>query len=98
MSPETEAIPEKAGLSAKQRACLDAIESHEARTRAMPSLEELRRALGLGSKSGVLRLLRQLEDRGRIVRLAGRARAIRFVPDEVCAHCAARRAQREAAR
>lgn len=95
MSPEP-AVSTAMGLSAKQRACLDAIASHQARTRAMPSLEELRSALGLGSKVGVLRLLRQFEERGRIVRLPHRARAIRIVEDEVCPDCGARRARNEA--
>ena len=45
-----------------RRACLDAIEAYFARTRTMPSAENLRVALGLSSKSGVLRLLRQLEE------------------------------------
>ncbi|MGH6889684.1 MAG: LexA family protein [Rhizomicrobium sp.] len=94
-SPQDGAIAAPVGLSAKQRACLDAIQGHEARTRAMPSLEDLRRALGLGSKAGVLRLLRQLEERGRIARLPHRARAIRLLPGEVCPDCAARRTATE---
>jgi repressor LexA len=93
---EMPAAPAGMGLSEKQRACLDAINSHEARTGAMPSCEDLRLALGLGSKNGVLRLLRQLEDRGRITRLPQRARAIRVLPGETCPQCAARRERRNA--
>ncbi len=78
------------GLTQKQRACLDAIEAHLARTRAMPSVEELRLALGFGSKGAVLRLLRQLEERGRIARLPQRARAIRLLQNEACPHCGER--------
>jgi repressor LexA len=80
-------VPTPTGLTQKQRACLDAIEAHLARTRTMPSVEELRRALGFGSKAGVLRLLRQLEERGRIARLPQRARAIRLLQTDVCPHC-----------
>ncbi|HEY3776796.1 MAG TPA: hypothetical protein VGL35_01925 [Rhizomicrobium sp.] len=79
------------GLSPRQRACLDAIEIHQARKRTMPSLEDLRRVLGLGSKAGVLRLLRQLEERGHIARLPHRARAIRLLAAEACPHCGASR-------
>ncbi|HTT82635.1 MAG TPA: hypothetical protein VMF67_04065 [Rhizomicrobium sp.] len=93
---ETAAAPAQMGLTGKQRACLDAIEAHLARTRTMPSVEDLRLALGFGSKAGVLRLLRQLEERGRITRLPHRARAIRLLQVEACPHCAERIA-REAA-
>jgi repressor LexA len=81
------AAPERMGLTLKQRACLDAIEAHLARTRTMPSVENLRIALGFGSKAAVLRLLRQLEERGRIARLPHRARAIRLLHLGECPHC-----------
>jgi repressor LexA len=85
------------GLTGKQRACLDAIEAHLARTRTMPSVEDLRLALGFTSKAGVLRLLRQLEERGRIARLPQRARAIRLLRVEACPYCAERFAREAAA-
>jgi len=44
-----------------------------------PSYEEMRAHLGLTSKGGVHRLLSALEERGRIRRLANRARAIEIV-------------------
>jgi repressor LexA len=81
------------GLTQKQRACLDAIESHLGKTRTMPSVENLRLALGFGSKAGVLRLLRQLEERGRIARLPHRARAIRLLSVENCPRCGERLTQ-----
>jgi repressor LexA len=81
------ATPARMGLTLKQRACLDAIETHLARTRTMPSVENLRFALGAGSKAAVLRLLRQLEERGRIARLPHRARAIRLLDAGECPHC-----------
>jgi len=79
--------PPSTGLTAQQRACLDAIEAYFARTRTMPSAENLRVALGLSSKSGVLRLLRQLEERGRIARVPLRARAIRLLEEPECRRC-----------
>ena len=85
------------GLTDRQRACFDAIEAHLANTRTMPSVEELRLALGLGAKTGVLRLLRQLEERGWIVRLPHRARAIRIAKGPCCARCGEQLTQREAA-
>lgn len=81
--------PAPMGLTEKQRRCLDAIRAHFAQSRAMPSVEDLRVALALGSKTGVFRLLRQLEERGRIVRLPRRARAIRIVEDARCPGCGA---------
>ncbi|HEY5046729.1 MAG TPA: MarR family transcriptional regulator [Rhizomicrobium sp.] len=74
------------GLTPHQSACLDAIRTHHADKGAMPSLSELRSALGIQSKSAVHRLLRQLESRGAIKRAAGRARAIR-IAEVTCPHC-----------
>jgi repressor LexA len=82
--------PIQMGLTQKQRACLDAIEAHLERTRTMPSVENLRLALGFTSKAGVLHLLRQLEERGRIKRLPNRACAIQLLKTEPCAYCADR--------
>jgi SOS-response transcriptional repressor LexA len=48
-----------------------------------PSLEEMGRALGLKSKSGIHRLLTRLEDAGRIVRDPHRARSARLVDPTV---------------
>jgi len=53
----------------------------------------LRVALGFSSKGGVLRLLRQLEERGRIARIARvplRARAIRLLDNQECPRCGER--------
>lgn len=41
-----------------------------------PSVVEIQKALGLSSKSGVVRLLNGLEERGVLRRLRGRARSI----------------------
>jgi SOS-response transcriptional repressor LexA len=79
--------PAQTGLTTQQRACLDAIEAYFARTRTMPSLENLRVALGFASKGAVFRLLRQLEERGRIARVPLRARSIRLLDDKECPRC-----------
>ncbi|HLY04404.1 MAG TPA: hypothetical protein VKR31_01540 [Rhizomicrobium sp.] len=81
------ASPPQTGLTAPQRACLDAIEAYLARTRTMPSVEDIRLALGMSSKAGALRLLRQLEERGRIARVPHRARAMRLLYDRECPRC-----------
>jgi DNA-binding MarR family transcriptional regulator len=72
------------GLTPRQRTCLDAVAAHQARTGTMPSVEELRLALGLSSKSAAARLLARLEQRGAIRRVAGAARAIVIA---CCPHC-----------
>ncbi len=83
--------PQKAneffGLTPKQSTCLEAVKAHYSATQTMPSLEQLRMALGMTSKSGAARLLAQLEQRGAIRRLAGRARAIRVLHEDICPHC-----------
>lgn len=75
------------GLTPRQADCLKALTAHEARTGAMPSVEELRRGLGLKSKSGIVRILRGLEQRGAIKRMHGCARAISVKEPPVCPHC-----------
>lgn len=74
------------GLTRRQQACLDAIAAHRKATGTMPTLEELRRVLGLASKSAVSRLLLRLEDRGAIKRMHGCARAI-AIRRTRCPHC-----------
>ena len=46
-----------------------------------PSFEDMRKAMGLASKSGVHRLVKSLEEQGRITRMKHRARAIEIVPE-----------------
>jgi repressor LexA len=41
-----------------------------------PSFDEMKDGAGLASKAGIYRLLTALEERGRIMRIKGRARAI----------------------
>jgi repressor LexA len=74
------------GLTPAQATCLEAIQTHLRQTGTMPSVSELRAALGVASKSGVHQLLRQLESRGAIKRARGRARAIRITTHQ-CPRC-----------
>ena len=46
---------------------------------AAPTFDEMREHMGLAAKSGVYRILTALEERGHIVRLPNRARAIEIV-------------------
>jgi len=74
------------GLTPAQAMCLEAIRAHLERTGTMPSVAELRAALAVSSTSAVHKLLRQLETRGAIKRIAGRARAIRITTHH-CPSC-----------
>jgi DNA-binding CsgD family transcriptional regulator len=65
------------GLTARQADCLRFIVAHQHENDGItPSYAEIADGLGLVSKSGVLRLLRALERRGRILRPANQSRAI----------------------
>ncbi|MGD0144547.1 MAG: hypothetical protein ABSC92_15445 [Rhizomicrobium sp.] len=73
-------------LTKQQRACLDAIAKFYAGTGVMPSMEDLRVALGFLSRSSVFRLLRGLQERGAIRRRRGKHRAISILTAK-CRHC-----------
>jgi len=66
------------GITRNMRDCLTAIENMTD-DGIPPSYEELQKALGLSSKAGVFRLVRQLEERGCIRRIPGRARSIEII-------------------
>ncbi|WGF86357.1 transcriptional repressor LexA [Marinivivus vitaminiproducens] len=66
-------------LTRRQRQLLATIEEHQRLYGVTPSYEEMRLALGLGSKSGVHRLILALEERGHLRRLPNRARAVEIV-------------------
>src|SRR5690606_35971085 len=66
-------------LTASQQRLLDMISSHIAATGTAPTVEEMRQALGVQSKSSVHNNLVALEKRGAIRRLPLRARAIEIV-------------------
>jgi repressor LexA len=73
-------------LTKMQRACLDAIASYRAMNGVMPSIEDLRVALALTSKSAVFGLLRGLEERRAIRRRRYKQRAISILIEK-CPHC-----------
>jgi repressor LexA len=66
-------------LTKKQHELLMFIHDRLSETGVSPSFEEMKEALDLKSKSGVHRLITALEERGFIVRLANRARALEVV-------------------
>lgn len=66
-------------LTRKQNELLNYIELVIATKGTSPSFEEMKAALGLKSKSGVYRLVSALEERGFIIRLHNRARALEVV-------------------
>ncbi len=67
------------GVTDKQNACLAFLTQRISETGVAPSVEEIRKHLGLSSKSPAHRLLAALEARGKIRRMAHRARAIEVV-------------------
>lgn len=67
-------------ITKRQREVLTYIEGYTAKHGGVsPSYEEIAAACGMRAKSHVCRLIEQLEERGRIVRLKYRARALRVV-------------------
>src|SRR5690349_17673303 len=64
------------GMTRQQRELLDFIRARIEETNVAPSFDEMRDNLGLKSKSGIHRLVTALEERGHIVRLHNRSRAI----------------------
>lgn len=70
------------GLTHQQGACLRAIRdlSHDG---VAPSYDELREALGLASKSGVHRLLKELSQRGLVDFLPRQPRSVRVLPTAI---------------
>lgn len=69
----------------KQRQCLVFIRDYMIAHRVAPAFEEIKRGLALGSKSGVHRLITGLEDRGAIVRMHERARALEISAEALAA-------------
>ena len=74
------------GLTYQQQRLLLFIQTHMEEQGVCPSYEEMRRAIGVGSKSNVSRLLDALEEKGRIRRHYGRARTIEVIPEAVLLH------------
>jgi len=68
-------------LTARQLELYEFIRAHIAKHDIAPSFDEMRGALGFASKSRAHRIVSALEERGAIVRLPGKARAIQIVDD-----------------
>lgn len=66
-------------LTPREQACLDVLVEYS-RSGIGPTFDEIRIALGLSSKSGVARLVGQLERKGMIRRRYNRSCAIEVVP------------------
>lgn len=71
----------KTSLTPRQMDCYKALAAYITEHGQSPSIEELQTMTGLKAKSGVLRLLDGLEERGWIHRMRFRARAISLVSD-----------------
>jgi len=67
------------GLTGKQLKMLNYIKSYIAKKSISPSYEEMKKAVGLKSKSGVKQIVDQLTDRKWITTLKARARSIRVL-------------------
>ena len=66
------------GLTPRQKKLFDFIKSYMKKEPVAPSYEEMMRAAGLRSKSGVHKIVLNLEARGWIKRLPGKNRSIRI--------------------
>ncbi len=69
-------------LTSKQSKLLDYLTNSLKDNNISPSFDEMRKFLGLSSKSGVHRLISSLEERGFIKRLHNKARAIKIIKEE----------------
>lgn len=74
------------GLTRVQSEALAFIEGYVAEHDYSPSFSEIRDALGLASKANVNRLMNNLEERGRIRRISGKARSIEIVAESADYH------------
>jgi SOS-response transcriptional repressor LexA len=66
-------------LTERQHELLSFIEARLAENGVSPSFDEMMKALNLKSKNGVFRLITNLEDRGFVRRMKGKARAIEIL-------------------
>lgn len=66
-------------ITKRQRDVLRFIRSYTSENGYCPNYDEIMQGIGLKSKSGVNRLVLELEQRGFVRRLAGRSRAIEVV-------------------
>lgn len=75
------------GVTAKQRELLDFVLWFNAEHRASPSYAEIASAIGLKSKSGVYRMVAELQQRGHIRRRPNHANSLEVISEAPCAHC-----------
>lgn len=75
-----------AGLTRMQSRTLAFIKRYIAANGISPTYDEIAAELGLASKSGVNRLVTGLEQRGRVRKLAGRARGIEIIGHDTDFH------------
>jgi len=66
-------------ITARQKQLAEFIADYIKENEIAPTFEEMSQGTGLGSKSGIHRLIKALEERGVILRLEDRARCIQFV-------------------
>ena len=64
------------GLTKKQLKTFKFIKSYLKKKNLSPSYEEIRKAVGLASKSSIFNLVNQLIERGYIIRLKGKNRSL----------------------
>ena len=69
-------------MTQRQKSLLDFIKAYIAEHGYGPSFEEMRKATGTSSKSGIDRLVKALEKRGFISRIKYHARCVRIVERE----------------
>jgi SOS-response transcriptional repressor LexA len=74
--------PIRLGISERMQECFTAIQTHILRHGSAPSYLQLKNALGLKSKSGVYRLVCELQERGWITFKARRPQSIAIVPHQ----------------
>lgn len=72
------------GLTAKQSRLLHFIDDFSSKNQGvLPSYDEMKDFMGFHSKSGVSRVLEQLESRGHIKRFKYRARSIKIISEGI---------------
>ena len=70
-------------LTKKQKELLNYIQKFQSKNGVTPSYEEMKSALNLKSKSGIHRLILDLEERGFVKRLAHKARSLEIIKDVI---------------
>jgi repressor LexA len=67
------------GLTAKQLKCFKFIKNYIAKKTISPSYEDIKKAVGLQSKNSVNVYIKNLEERGWLKRIPGKARSIQII-------------------